>query len=149
MSELKLMIEKLNHIIESQSDAQRKLLSKSIATQLLKSQASRITTNKNPDGSAFEPRKKQTLRTRKGAMRKTMFNRMVRAKWLKAKNSATDASIEFIGNAAKIARVSQLGLRDKVNKRGLEVTYPKRELLGFTDSEINMIEDLIIDSLSV
>ena len=58
-------------------------------------------------------------------------------------------SIEFVGKAGQIARVNQYGLRDKVNKRGLEVQYPQRELLGLTDAEIEMIEDIVLTAISV
>ena len=72
---------------------------------------------------------------------------MIRTKWLKAKSTATEASIEFIGRAGQIARVSQYGLRDRVNKRGLEVKYPQRELLGLTGQEMDMIEDIVLSGM--
>jgi len=48
-----------------------------------------------------------------------------------------------------MAQVHQGGLRDKVNRRGgPEVTYPKRELLGLTDADIEAIEDAVLAQLA-
>jgi len=149
MNELNPLIERLNGIIQSQSPSARTKLARQIATNIRSTQAKRIAENKNPDGSQFAPRKPQKLRKKKGRLRQRMFTKMARAKWLKAKTTATSASIEFVGKAGQIARVNQYGLRDKVNKRGLEVQYPQRELLGLTDSEIDMIEDLVLAAISI
>lgn len=148
MSELNPLIDRLNGIIQSASPSARKSLAKEIAIKVRTSQAARIKDNKNPDGSAYEQRKPQRLRANKGAIRRRMFQKLIRAKWLKARTNATEASIEFIGKAGRIARVSQYGLRDKVNKRGLEVQYQQRELLGLTDNEIDLIENIVISSLT-
>lgn len=148
MSELNPLIDRLNGIIQSASPSARKSLAKEIATKVRTSQAARIKDNKNPDGSAYAERKPQRLRAKKGTIRRRMFQKLIRAKWLKAKTNATDVSIEFIGKAGRIARVSQYGLRDKVNKRGLEVQYQQRELLGLTDNEIDMIENIVISSMT-
>jgi len=149
MNELNPLIDRLNGIIQSQSPSARAQLARQIATNIRRTQAKRITENKNPDGSQFESRKQQKLRSKKGRLRQRMFTRMSRVKWLKAKTNATSTSIEFVGKAGQIARVNQYGLRDKVNKRGLEVQYPQRELLGLTDAEIEMIEDIVLTAISV
>ena len=148
MSELTPLIDRLNGIIQSASPSARKSLAKEIATKVRTSQAARIKDNKNPDGSAYAERKPQRLRAKKGTIRRRMFQKLIRAKWLKARTNATEASIEFIGRAGRIARVSQYGLRDKVNKRGLEVQYQQRELLGLTEAEISQIEDIVISSMT-
>lgn len=148
MSELNPLIDRLNGIIQSASPSARKSLAKEIATKVRASQAARIKDNKNPDGSAYAERKPQTLRANKDAIRRRMFQKLIRAKWLKARTNATEASIEFIGKAGRIARVSQYGLRDKVNKHGLEVQYQQRELLGLTEAEISQIEDIVISSMT-
>ena len=147
MTELNPLIDRLNGIIQSAEPAARKALIKQIAMNVRRTQADRIKENRNPDGSQYEGRKVSQLAQKKGNIRKKMFRKMIRAKWLKAKSTATDASIEFIGRAGQIARVSQYGLRDRVNKRGLEVKYPQRELLGLTSQEMEMIEDIVLSSM--
>jgi phage virion morphogenesis protein len=49
--------------------------------------------------------------------------------------------VGFTAAAARIARIHQLGLRDRVSRKpgAPEVTYEARELLGFTQDERLMI----------
>ena len=148
MSELNPLIDRLNGIIQSAQPAERKALAKEVAARVRASQSARIKENRNPEGSQYEARKPQKLQAKKEAIRRRMFQKLIRAKWLKARANATDASIEFIGRAGRIARVSQYGLRDRVNKRGMEVQYPQRELLGLTDADIEMIEDIVLNSMA-
>lgn len=77
-----------------------------------------------------------------------MFQKLIRTQWLKAKASADEATVQFVGNATRIARISQFGLRDRVNKKGVEAQYPQRELLGLTEKEKDQIEDLILGLMS-
>lgn len=147
VSELNPLIDRLSGIIQSAEPAARKALIKQIAANVRRTQAERINENKNPDGSQYEARKTSRLAEKKGSIRRKMFRKMARVKWLKARATASEASIEFIGYASRIARVSQYGLRDRVNKRGLEVKYPQRELLGLTGEEMNMIEDIVLSSM--
>jgi phage gpG-like protein len=51
--------------------------------------------------------------------------------------------------AARIARVHQFGLRDKVNDSGAMATYPRRELLGLSKADRMAIARQVIDSLGV
>lgn len=147
VSELNPLIDRLSGIIQSAEPAARKALIKQIAANVRRTQAERINENKNPDGSQYEARKTSRLAEKKGSIRRKMFRKMARVKWLKARATASEASIEFIGSASRIARVSQYGLRDRVNKRGLEVKYPQRELLGLTSSEMEMIEDIVLSNM--
>ncbi len=147
MSELTPLIDRLNGIIQSAEPSARRTLAKEVAARVRTSQSARIKENRNPDGSQYEARKPQGLQDKKGGIRRRMFQKLIRAKWLKARANATDASIEFIGRAGRIARVSQYGLRDRVNKRGMEVQYAQRELLGLTDADLEMIEDIVLSSM--
>ena len=65
------------------------------------------------------------------------------------KTSATPegAEVGFSGAAARIARVHQFGLRDKVNSSGAMATYPRRELLGLSKADRMAIARHVIDSL--
>lgn len=148
MSELKPLIDRLDGIIQNAELSARKALAKEIAAKVRTRQSVRIKENRNPDGSQYEARKPQKLQAKKGAIRRRMFQKLIRAKWLKARANATEASIEFIGGAGRIARVSQYGLRDRVNKTGLEVQYAQRELLGLTNQEMEMIEDIVLSSMT-
>ncbi len=147
----------LNHLnqmfdglIEQLSPKGKKQLSRDVSRRLRGSQAQRIKQNKAPDGSAFETRKpRPEWAKRKGAIKnKLMFQKLTRQKYLKPKHTANEASIGFTGLLAHIAREHQYGLRGRVSQ-GISVQYPKRELLGFTESEMDMIEETIIKHLAM
>ena len=53
----------------------------------------------------------------------------------------SSAAVGFDGCTARIARVHQLGLRDKVSRYRNEYDYPKRELLGFSDDDKTWVRD--------
>ncbi|MDH2999502.1 phage tail protein [Chelonobacter oris] len=126
-------------------EERRKLL-RNMTQKLAASQRQRISAQKNPDGSAYLPRKPQK---RKGKIRrKAMFVRLKSNRFLKRKNSGEQAEVGFSGSAGHIANVHQYGLEGRVQKnKPHKVRYDQRELLGFSDSDKQLIEDLIIDQL--
>ena len=147
--ELTPLINTLQGVLDNVSPAGRRELAKAIGRGLRASQAARIKANIDPSGQPFEPRKPQnSIRQRKGGIRRKMFQKLIRTHWLKAKASADAATVQFVGNATRIARISQFGLRDRVNKQGVEAQYPQRELLGLTAKEKDQIEDLVLELLS-
>ena len=116
--------------------------------ELRRSQAQRIAAQQNPDGSPFEPRKPQN-RNRQGAIRRrAMFSKIRQAKHLKAFATAGAAEVGFIGATARIARVHQYGLRDRIGRNGPQHQYPQRELLGFSDADLRLVQDFLIDHLA-
>jgi phage virion morphogenesis protein len=132
-------------LIEALSPQARKQLAKQIAATLRKSQAQRIKANKNPDGSAYTPRKPQPGHIK----RKLMFQKLVRTKWLKQKATSEGATIGFVNNQFRHPRLleeHQYGLRLRL-KGYIEIQYPKRELLGFTKEELAAVEELLLDSI--
>lgn len=158
MEDLSALVGRLDGLIASLSAAQRKQLTQEIARTLRSSQARRIKENKNPDGSAMEPRKggirarmngDGRLRAQKGAIRRgAMFRRIHRVKHLKAKADASGVDVGFNGMVSRVARIHQYGLRARVGKDGPEVQYPKRELLGLTDDELKFVENAVISHLA-
>lgn len=122
-------------LVASLAPEARKKLAAEIAKDLRRSQMQRIAAQQNPDGSAFEPRKPQ-LRNRKKNLRAGMFNRLRTAKYLKANATPDVAIVQFSRDVERIARVHQLGLRDRVSRKGaLEVDYPARQLLGVSSDD--------------
>ena len=77
-----------------------------------------------------------------------MFNVIKNAKYMRTERTAQGLAIGFTGRVAFIARVHHFGLKDKVDRDGPVVKYASRELLGFTDEEIKMIENDVLDYLS-
>lgn len=140
-------VSRVEALITKLSDSQRKQLAKELARSLRGSQAKRIRENRNPDGSAYEKRKPQPeMRKRKGSVR--MFRKLQRAKSLKAKVTANEASVGFTGYANRVARVHHYGLRDRVNEQGLQHKFEERKLLGLTDEEFEFIEDTMVKHLA-
>lgn len=141
-----LVESRLAALIGCLAPAQRADLARRLAARLRRSQSARIGAQQNPDGSAYEPRKPQ-LRQRKKNLR--MFAQLRTNRFLRAKGNADGAVISFARDVERIARVHQEGLRDRVNRRGLEADYPQRRLLGLTDAEKTFIDTLITEHLAV
>ncbi|HGU6577690.1 TPA: phage virion morphogenesis protein [Klebsiella pneumoniae] len=78
-----------------------------------------------------------------------MFRRLRTARFLKTSATPEGVEVGFSGVAARIARVHQFGLRDKVNSSGAMATYPRRELLGLSKADRMAIARQVIDSLGV
>jgi len=139
---------RLSALIDRLSPTSRATLARSLAGQLRRTQSARIAAQKNPDGSAFEPRKPQ-LRHRKKDLRAPMFKKLRTNTYLKAKGTADGAVVAFSREVERIARVHQLGLRDRVSRRGtLEADYPARQLLGLTAIEEALLYTLISNHLA-
>lgn len=147
MANLELLTEHLGVMLQKLSEAERRKLEMSIGRKIRASQKMRITRQKNPDGSAFVPRKKR-LRDKKNKIKNKMFNVIKNAKYMRVQRTAQGMAIGFTGRIAFIARVHQFGLVDKVDRDGPSVKYDSRELLGFTEEEIKMIEADVLEHLA-
>lgn len=147
MADLKLLSEHLGVMLIKLSDTERRHLEMDIARKLRVTQKKRITSQKNSDGSAYIPRKTR-LRDKKNKIKSKMFNLIKNATYMRIERTAQGVAVGFTNRVAFIARVHQYGLRDKVDKDGPTVKYASRELLGFTDTEMNMIENEVINYLA-
>lgn len=133
-------------LLAKRSPASRTQLAREIARSLRQSQSQRITAQKNPDGSPFAARKPQP-RSKKGRIRRQMFRKLRTARYMKSKGNGQGATISFISSVRRMAAVHQYGLRDRMNRYGLEVDYAQRQLLGFSAEDVRKIEDLVINHL--
>lgn len=132
-------------LLEKLEPAERKRLARTISIELRRSQRQRIADQRNPDGSAYAPRRGQAKTGR--VRRKAMFTKLRTTKYLKAKYNANSVSVGFFGDIAKLARVHHYGLRDRVAKNGPDVKYEQRELIGWTPDDIDLVQDLLIQHL--
>jgi phage virion morphogenesis (putative tail completion) protein len=130
-------------LLKKLQPTERGKLARSLAQQLRRSQQQRIKTQKNPDGSKYSPRKKRDLRGKKGHIRRKleMFQKLRKATYLKAKGDGNAISVGFTGRVARIARVHQYGLKDRAERGAPEVRYEQREVLGFTQADLDLIRD--------
>lgn len=147
MADLELLAEHLGALLNQISDTERRKLETKIGRKLRASNKARITQQKNPDGSDYVPRKKR-LRDKKNKIKNKMFNVIKNAKYLRMERTQQGIAIGFAGRVAFIAGVHQFGLRDKVDKDGPTVKYESRELLGFTNEEIKIIEADILHHIT-
>ncbi|MDX6022868.1 phage virion morphogenesis protein [Scandinavium sp. V105_16] len=128
--------------------AARKRMMRELAQQLRRTQQNNIRLQRNPDGTGYEPRR-VTARTKKGRIKRQMFAKLRTTKYLKTAASADSASVEFAGQVQRIARVHHYGLRDRVSRKGPEVRYAERRLLGINNSVEETTRDTLFEWLSV
>lgn len=143
---------KLTALINNLSPQARRQLARNIGQALRKNQQARIARQENPDGTAFEPRKpRKEFGKKKGRIkRKAMFAKLRTARHLKVRSNGNEVSVGFNGSSTAIAAVHQYGLKGTVNRnKGVKVQYAQRELLGFSDEDVELIENLILEQLSV
>lgn len=134
-------------LIAKLGPAERRRLARHVARELRISQRERIKAQQNPDGSAYAPR--AALRGQAGGIRRrAMFTRLRTARFLTMKAGPNAATVAFLGRVARIAKVHQQGLRDRVEPSGPMHQYPRRELLGFTRADRERIRDSLIDHLT-
>lgn len=144
MAELEFLSEHLNALLTTLSDAERRKFAMMIAQKVRASQSQRITRQQNPDGSSYIPRK--NLRNKKGQIKRKMFMKLKTAKFMKIEKIPDGVTIGFDQRVSRLARIHQDGLVDtlKYNGRTFKVRYAQRILLGFTDVEVEVIENDVL-----
>nr|DAW64330.1 MAG TPA: virion morphogenesis protein [Caudoviricetes sp.] len=143
---------KLTALINNLSPQARRQLARNIGQALRKNQQARIARQENPDGTAFEPRKpRKEFGKKKGRIkRKAMFAKLRTARYFKIQSNANEVSVGFNGSSSMIAKVHQYGLMSSPSKtKDFKVRYAQRELLGFSQSDLDVIEDLVLAQLSM
>jgi len=124
----------------------RNKLARSLGQALRRSQQQRIIAQQNPDGSKYAPRKQRNLRGKQGRVKRKiqMFQKMRTASFLKVQGDGNTISVGFTSRIARIARVHQYGLKDRAERGAPDVQYERREVLGFTDVDIDQIRDHLL-----
>lgn len=147
MSKMEIGIE-LQKLLKNLSVGERTKLSRKIGTELRKSQRKRISEQTNPDGSKYVPRRKR-LRDQKGKIRRKMFVRIKNNNNLNLMANHDSVTLSFVNRVNRIANVHQFGLKDRAEKDAPVVLYPKRELLGFTEQDIKVIEEVVFKHIQL
>lgn len=146
MDNLHKVDEWLAALLANLGPATRQRMMRELAQDLRRNQQKNIRLQRNPDGSGYEPRK-VTARTKKGRIKRQMFSKLRTAKYLKTAVSADSTCVQFEGKVQRIARVHHYGLRDRVSRKGPQVRYAKRRLLGIYDTDFEIIKEKIISFL--
>lgn len=123
-------------------------VNRAVGIALRRSQAQRIASQQNPDGSAYEPRKQsKNFRDKKGKIRrKGMFTKLRTQKYLKATSTASEISVGFRGRAAVIALVHQYAKDSRYKNTTFKM--PMRKLLGLTEEELEQISNAFLNQLA-
>ena len=143
MAELQKVDDWLSALLANLEPAARSRMMRQLAQELRRTQQQNIRMQRNPDGSSYEPRR-VTARSKKGRIKRQMFAKLRTTKYLKTSASADSASVQFEGKV----RVHHYGLRDRVSRKGPEVRYAERRLLGVNDDVEAMTRDMILQWLA-
>ncbi|MCP2231846.1 phage virion morphogenesis protein [Erwinia aphidicola] len=147
MNELEPLETKLTALLANLSPAARKKMATDIARKLRASQQHNIKQQQAPDGTPFKLRKAQTLRDKKGRVKRQMFAKLLTSNYLKTKASNEGALVEFTGRVQHMARVHHYGLFDRPARCSKDVKYESRPLLGFNAKNHTEIINLFYKSL--
>ena len=147
MSGLQLFDDRLSALINNLSPAARKEMARAIAKKLRAGQQQNIKSQRAPDGAPFKPRREGAARNKKGRVKREMFAKLRTAKYMKATATDSEAVVGFVGKVQRMARVHHYGLRDRPARGAKEVSYDERPLLGFSNDDTQIIEELIISRL--
>ncbi|SUG95944.1 phage virion morphogenesis protein [Salmonella enterica subsp. enterica] len=143
MDELQKVDDWLTALLANLEPAARSRMMRQLAQQLRRTQQQNIRLQRNPDGSGYEPRR-VTARSKKGRIKRQMFAKLRTTKYLKTTASADSASVQFDGKVQRIARVHHYGLRDRVSRKGPEVRYAERRLLGVNEEVETVTRDTLL-----
>ena len=143
MDNLHKVDEWLAALLANLEPAARQRMMRELAQELRWNQQQNIRLQRNPDGSGYEPRR-VTARSKKGRIKRQMFAKLRTTKYLKTAATADSASVQFDGKVQRIARVHHFGLRDRVSRKGPEVRYAERRLLGVNDEVEKLTHDILI-----
>lgn len=124
----------------------RNKLARSLGQALRRSQQQRIIAQQNPDGNKYAPRKQRNLRGKKGRVKRKihMFKKIRNASFLKVRGDGNAISVGYTGRIARIARVHQFGLKDRAELDAPSVKYERREIVGLTEADIELIRDELL-----
>lgn len=145
MNELTYFEDRLSGLITKLSPVSRRQLAAKIAKELRANQQQRIKRQQAPDGTPYIARKSQPIRDKKGRVKRAMFIKLRTNRYMKAKGTQDVASVEFVKQVQRMARVHQEGLWDKPSRFAHEVPYDIRLLLGLSVQDLKSIEGIFID----
>lgn len=133
-------------LAQLEPSARTKML-REVARDVRRVQQANITAQRAPDGTAWEPRR-VTARTKPGRIRRKMFAKLKTAKYLKANANGEQAEVAFAPSVQRLALVHHYGLRDRINRIGYKIKYPKRMLIGINDISKEIISEIIVKGLN-
>lgn len=143
-------------LLARMTPAESRRLALAMAREMRAHQQRTLAAQTAPDGSAWAPRKPPARDARgqvrraaqRGKVRADMFRGLRKPQWLKAGASPAEASVGFVGRAARIAALHHWGGPDKVTPRGPVYDYPARPLIGIPEPLAEQLRDMLAQHLS-
>ncbi|MDN2707959.1 phage virion morphogenesis protein [Janthinobacterium sp. SUN118] len=131
--------------------AQRRAVNHKVAIDLRRSQAQRIKAQQGPDGAAYPARKRRKeCKGKNGRIKRqkaAMFAKIRTAKHLKVKATGDQIEVGFFGWVARVARVHQFGLQERISKKGPLYRYSPRPLVGLNTQDCALIRVQLLHHL--
>ncbi|EKC4129790.1 phage virion morphogenesis protein [Salmonella enterica subsp. enterica] len=142
LAELDELDEAIGAMLMNLAPSSRRSILRDVARELRKRQQKRITAQKNPDGSAYAPRRSHPERGK-------MFKRVKLARNMKFRATDSAATVAFRGPHTYTEQVHQFGLEDRLSsRRDRRVKYPARRLLGFSREDEAWLRDTLLEKLA-
>lgn len=138
-------------LLDRLEPGERGKLARSIGQDLRRSQQKRVIAQENPDGTKFAPRRQRNLRGKQGRIKRklAMFKKLRTASYLKVRGNHNAVTVGFTGRISRIARVHQFGLKDSAERGAPEVRYDRRQVLGLTDEDTDLIRASLLSYLTL
>ena len=94
--------------------------------------------------------KKRDLRGKQGRIRRKIefFKKLRTATYMKARGDRNAVTVGFTRRIFRIARVHQFGLKDRAEGGAPDVRYEQREVLGFTERDLDTARDGLLKHLT-
>lgn len=132
----------LGAILSNLSPASRKRVLRELSEGLRNRQKKRITAQKNPDGSAYAPRRAHPERGK-------MFKRLKLARNLKFRATDNEGIVEFRGPHIRTEQIHQYGLEGRISPQNHRmIKYPARRLLGFSREDEAWVRETLLEWLA-
>ncbi len=127
-------------------------LTQQITQDLRRSQQQRIKAQQTPEGIAYTPRKqRKAFKNKQGRIKKQKTAMLTKLRTNANLKTKADANQIVVGFYGRVARMHQFGLRDRVSNTEPAITYAKRDLIGFSERDWELIKTSmlkLIDKLS-
>lgn len=127
--ELQVVEDWVQPLVQRLRPVERRRLMLTLARGLRRRQSQRIASQRDPDGKPYEKRKPRPGR------RGPMFRRIRQVKYLRTVATPGSAQVGYRGRTARIARIHQEGLQQRITPGGPLVQYPQRRLVGWSDED--------------
>lgn len=115
-----------------------------MAAEIAKSCTPVYNSRSGADGIPYAVRKHQSVRSKKGRIKREMFAKLRTNRFMKAKGSGSASVVELTSKVQRMARVHQYGLKGRPGRNSATVKYPERKLFGFSGDELKLIEGEVI-----